>query len=81
MAEKIITLSEVKQKKQQGSGTKCPQCGSLAVMPHKPFCSRRCAQIDLGKWLNEDYRVPADEVMDDSDIEALIATIEKDGDH
>jgi endogenous inhibitor of DNA gyrase (YacG/DUF329 family) len=23
----------------------------------KPFCSERCRLVDLGKWLNEDYRV------------------------
>lgn len=23
-----------------------------------PFCGRRCQQIDLGRWLNEDYGVP-----------------------
>jgi endogenous inhibitor of DNA gyrase (YacG/DUF329 family) len=28
-----------------------------------PFCSPRCKQVDLGKWLNEEYRVP---VPDDS---------------
>lgn len=26
-----------------------------------PFCSARCRQVDLGKWLNEDYRVPVEE--------------------
>ncbi len=30
-----------------------------------PFCSERCRQVDLGKWLNEEYRVPAEEADDD----------------
>ena len=76
MVAKIISLSEVKSEKPKG--TKCPQCGAMAEKPHTPFCSRRCAQLDLGKWLNEDYRVPSDEVMDESDIDALIAELEKD---
>lgn len=25
-----------------------------------PFCSERCRQIDLGRWLQEDYRIPMD---------------------
>ena len=28
---------------------------------YKPFCSKRCADIDLGRWLKEGYRVPTDE--------------------
>ena len=80
MSAKIISLSDVKS--QKTAGTACPQCGQSAVKPHTPFCSRRCAQLDLGKWLNEDYRVPADDMsvegMDASDIDALIADLEKD---
>ena len=26
-----------------------------------PFCSGRCRQVDLGKWLNEDYKVPSED--------------------
>ena len=41
----------------------CPICGA-EVAPRSgniafPFCNARCKSIDLGKWLNEDYRVPA----------------------
>ena len=72
MSAKVITLPTKK------SGTNCPQCGAPAVKPHTPFCSRRCSQLDLGKWLNEEYRVPADEVMDEGDMDALIAELEKD---
>jgi len=41
----------------------CPICGA-EVTPRSankafPFCSARCKSIDLGKWLDEDYRVPA----------------------
>ena len=80
MSAKVITLPNGhKQDKQNStSSTKCPQCGVLAIKPHTPFCSRRCAQIDLGKWLDEEYRVPADEVMDEGDIEALVSALEND---
>ncbi|GMV97424.1 MAG: DNA gyrase inhibitor YacG [Phycisphaerae bacterium] len=29
----------------------------LQEVPYRPFCSKRCQLIDLGKWLNEEYRV------------------------
>ncbi len=32
---------------------------SSAEWPEFPFCSRRCKTIDLGRWLSEDYRIPA----------------------
>ena len=37
---------------------RCPICGKPAVERHRPFCSRRCALIDLGRWLGGNYRVP-----------------------
>ncbi len=42
-------------------GAKCPICGKLRQQEYRPFCSKRCADIDLGHWFNEDYRVPAEE--------------------
>jgi endogenous inhibitor of DNA gyrase (YacG/DUF329 family) len=39
---------------------RCPICGKPAVAEFRPFCSRRCADIDLGRWFSEDYRVPAE---------------------
>lgn len=39
----------------------CPICGKPAEDKYKPFCSARCAQIDLGRWLNESYRVPVED--------------------
>jgi uncharacterized protein len=37
---------------------KCPICGKPAVEQHRPFCSRRCALIDFGRWIGGNYRVP-----------------------
>ena len=36
----------------------CPICGRLAMPQHRPFCSVRCADVDLGHWLTGQYRVP-----------------------
>lgn len=39
-----------------------------------PLCSERCSMADLGKWLAEDYRVPADPDPDDAEaLEAAMA--------
>jgi len=40
----------------------CPRCHQKTNWennPHRPFCSERCRTIDLGRWLSEDYRIPA----------------------
>lgn len=42
------------------AGRRCPTCGRPAVHAHRPFCSRRCADIDLGRWLGERYAIPAE---------------------
>lgn len=44
------------------SGQACPICGKPEVPRYRPFCSKRCGQIDLGRWLGERYRVPGPEV-------------------
>jgi endogenous inhibitor of DNA gyrase (YacG/DUF329 family) len=36
----------------------CPICGKRAVEAHRPFCSRRCADVDLNRWLAGVYAVP-----------------------
>lgn len=44
---------------------RCPTCGRLhewdSANRFRPFCSERCKLIDLGKWANEEYRVPQQE--------------------
>jgi len=37
---------------------KCPICGKPQDAKFQPFCSRRCADIDLGRWLKGGYYVP-----------------------
>jgi endogenous inhibitor of DNA gyrase (YacG/DUF329 family) len=36
----------------------CPLCGKPAAEGFKPFCSKRCADIDLGRWLKGGYAIP-----------------------
>lgn len=46
-------------------GRKCPVCGKAASLDVRPFCSKRCADLDLGRWLGGEYRVPTNEAPDD----------------
>lgn len=35
----------------------CPICDKETDKDYRPFCSKRCADIDLGKWMSEGYRI------------------------
>jgi len=39
----------------------CPTCGKPEAEPFKPFCSKRCAEVDLGHWLSGRYVIPGRE--------------------
>jgi hypothetical protein len=43
---------------------KCAVCGKAQSGEFKPFCSKRCADLDLGKWLGGGYAIPAVELPD-----------------
>lgn len=48
----------------------CPICRKPSEQAYRPFCSKRCADIDLHRWLNGSYAVPAVErEMDAEDLE------------
>jgi endogenous inhibitor of DNA gyrase (YacG/DUF329 family) len=37
----------------------CPICGKPAAPEYRPFCSKRCADVDLQRWLTGGYAIPA----------------------
>ena len=39
----------------------CPICGKPAAVGSKPFCSERCRDVDLHRWLSGSYAIPARE--------------------
>lgn len=47
----------------------CPICARDTDAKYKPFCSRRCADIDLGKWLTGSYAIPAEAIDDENPAE------------
>ena len=48
-----------------GPARKCPICGKPTAARHQPFCSSRCVNIDLGRWLKGTYSVPTDEAPEE----------------
>ncbi len=42
----------------------CPICGKPAVQTYRPFCSKRCANVDLQRWLTGRYAIA---VVEDED--------------
>ena len=51
-------------------GKPCPICGKPAVEQFRPFCSKRCGDVDLNRWLSGVYAVPVVEREDDLDPDA-----------
>jgi len=51
--------------------SKCPSCGRPTLAATRPFCSRRCADADLVRWVNGAYRIPVteDEAEQAPDVE------------
>lgn len=44
--------------------SKCAVCGKPQDPNYKPFCSKRCADVDLNRWLSGGYAIPAVEEDD-----------------
>lgn len=57
--------------------SKCAICGKEQDVKYRPFCSKRCADVDLNRWLSGGYAIPAAE-EDDPDDEAVIVPKTKD---
>lgn len=43
----------------------CPNCGAPRQTDYRPFCSRRCADLDLGNWLDGKYAIAGEPVSAD----------------
>ncbi|MFA8442252.1 DNA gyrase inhibitor YacG [Yoonia sp.] len=47
----------------------CPICQKPTDATFRPFCSKRCADIDLAKWFTGGYAIPADDPEDAEELE------------
>jgi hypothetical protein len=50
---------------QTPTGKPCPICGKSAIEASRPFCSERCRDVDLNRWLSNSYVIPAAKVDDE----------------
>ena len=53
---------------------KCPTCERPTETEFRPFCSKRCADVDLARWVNGSYAIPS---HDPDDSEAAFEASEK----
>ncbi len=54
--------------------SKCPMCQKEVVREYRPFCSKRCADVDLHRWLKGAYAIPCeDESASEMDLELEIS--------
>jgi endogenous inhibitor of DNA gyrase (YacG/DUF329 family) len=49
-------------------GKPCPICSKPAVEASQPFCSERCRDVDLNRWLSNSYAIPG-KPTDDEDAD------------
>ena len=63
MPDNVVTLKPTRP---------CPICGKPSSQQFHPFCSGRCADIDLNRWLSGAYVIPAkpeeEEMAEDPDV-------------
>jgi uncharacterized protein len=45
----------------------CPECKNSSSRDHYPFCSRRCKEVDLNRWLSGAYVIPVRDDEEDED--------------
>ena len=50
------------------TGRPCPICGKPAQAAFRPFCSARCADVDLNRWMSGLYSIEGDTDEDDDSI-------------
>jgi endogenous inhibitor of DNA gyrase (YacG/DUF329 family) len=48
---------------------KCAICGKPKDPKYRPFCSKRCADVDLNRWFSGGYAIPAVEAEDDNRVD------------
>lgn len=53
----------------EGAPRHCPICGKETVERYRPFCSKRCADVDLARWLGGRYAIPSVEDEPDFDTD------------
>ena len=56
----------------------CPICDKPTDKAYKPFCSRRCADVDLAKWMGGAYAIPSENPDDFEELEEALEKAQRD---
>lgn len=59
----------------------CPICDKPTETAFRPFCSKRCADIDLARWFSGGYAIPADNPDDAEELENQLQQADRDKPH
>jgi len=59
----------------------CPICEKPTQTAFRPFCSKRCADVDLARWFTGAYAIPADDPEDSEDLESELRRADTDKPH
>jgi len=54
----------------------CPICDRAVVVAFKPFCSKRCADVDLSKWLSGSYAIPSANAEEEDELYQQLSATE-----
>lgn len=46
----------------------CPICQKEGDVKYRPFCSKRCADVDLARWLSGTYAIPSMREEDEEEV-------------
>lgn len=55
----------------------CPICHKATAAKFRPFCSARCADVDLGRWMTGEYGLPSDQPLGEQEIEKVIEHVKE----
>jgi hypothetical protein len=59
----------------------CPICGKPTVQTVRPFCSKRCADVDLARWFRGAYAIPSHNHDDAEALEEELGRVRQDPGH
>lgn len=56
----------------------CPICKKPTTAEARPFCSKRCADLDLARWFNGSYAVPSNDPEDLDTLDQAMSEAQED---
>ncbi|MFV0297467.1 MAG: DNA gyrase inhibitor YacG [Hyphomicrobiaceae bacterium] len=63
----MARLSKIKNLTPANDHGQCPICSEPGVARYRPFCSKRCADVDLANWLGGNYFIPGGKTDDEDE--------------